>query len=471
LKTKQSRKIKAGLLPFYLKLYDDYKPEIRNGFTEFMQQISDVLEQRGIAVQSAPVCRVASEFEDAVKQFEVDGVECIMTLHLAYSPSLESIDAFRATKLPVIILDITMDAGFGTGVAPGRIMYNHGVHGVMDFASMLCRYRRPFEIVAGYGGDPETQDRVVEMVRAAAAAHALRNSRVLRVGAAFPGMGDFSVDESLLNSALGIAVDEIGLEVLDAAVETVQDDAVKKEVAVDNERFVCELDADDHARSVRVGLGLRQLLDEGGYTACSVNFQEFNRADRPANTMPFLEICKAMGRGTGYAGEGDVLTAALVGALAQGFDAVTFTEIFCADWSGGTLFLSHMGEISTSVADGMPRVMTKPFFLGGSLDPAVLTCAVRPGPAVFVNLAPGPDDTFSLIVAPVEVLPEGDELQPEMRDVVRTWIRPQLKVAAFLEAYSHAGGTHHSALVLGDHADAVAAFGHLSGLQVVRIQS
>lgn len=187
--------------------------------------------------------------------------------------------------------------------------------------------------------------------------------------------------------------------------------------------------------------------------------------------MPFLEICKAMGRGIGYAGEGDVLTAALVGALAQGFDAVTFTEIFCADWSGGNLFLSHMGEISTSVAGEKPCIMMKPFFLGGSLDPAVLTCPVKPGPAVFVNLAPGPDDTFSLIVAPVEVLPEGDELQPEMRKVVRTWIRPQLEAGSFLEAYSRAGGTHHSALVLGEHADSIAACGRMCGLEVVQIAS
>jgi len=464
-----TKKIKAGLLPFYLKLYDDYKPEIRDGFTAFVQQISEVLEQRGIAVQSAPVCRVANEFKDSIRQFEEDGVECILTLHLAYSPSLESIDAFCATPLPVIILDVTMDADFGIQVSPDRIMYNHGVHGVMDFASMLRRRRRPFEIVAGYGADPDTQDRIVETARAAVAAHALRNSRVLRVGAAFPGMGDFAVDERVLKTALGISVKQVDLDALDAAVVTVTDAAVDKEVADDNERFVCELDPGAHARSVRVGLGLRQLLDEGGYTACSVNFQKFDRADRPADTMPFLEICKAMGRGIGYAGEGDVLTAALVGALAQGFDAVTFTEIFCADWSGGTFFLSHMGEISTSVAKGMPRVIIKPFFLGGSLDPALLTCPVQPGPAVFVNLAPGPDDTFSLIVAPVEVLPEGDELQPEMRNVVRTWIRPQLGVAAFLEAYSRAGGTHHSALVLGDHADAVAAFGRMSGLGVVQL--
>jgi len=212
------------------------------------------------------------------------------------------------------------------------------------------------------------------------------------------------------------------------------------------------------------------MIDQGGFNAFSVNFQAFDRADRPANTMPFLEIAKAMDRGIGYAGEGDVLTAALVGALARAFGAVTFTEIFCPDWAGGSLFLSHMGEINPAVAGDVPRVIAKPFFSGGSLDPAVLTCAAKPGPAVFVNLVPGPDETFSLLVAPVEVLAEDASIDPAMRNVVRTWVRPRGLVAAFLEAYSRAGGTHHSALVLGDCAEAVAAFGRMCGLDVVRVE-
>ena len=53
----------------------------------------------------------------------------------------------------MVILDVTMDAEFGVGVSPDRILYNHGVHGVMDFASMLRRRGRAFEIVAGHAGD------------------------------------------------------------------------------------------------------------------------------------------------------------------------------------------------------------------------------------------------------------------------------------------------------------------------------
>ena len=457
------------MLPFYLKLYDDTMPETRAGFDAFIARIVAAFEARGIGACMAPICRIAPEFEAAVAQFEKAGVDGIVTLHLAYSPSLESIDAFCGTKLPIIILDTTMDAAFGLSVSPKRIMFNHGVHGVMDFAAMLRRHRRPFEIVAGHVEDGRVMDRVAALARAAVAARRFRSTRALRVGKAFVGMGDFAVAEEVLAARLGIRVQEVGIEELDRAVREVSDAAVAKETASDRQRFACELPEEVHTRSVRVGLGLRRLLEDGGYNAHSVNFQAFDRGDRPASTVPFLEISKAMGRGIGYGGEGDVLTAALVGALAQAFEAVTFTEVFCPDWAGESLFLSHMGEISPTVAVGKPRIIEKTFKFG-ALNPAALTCAVEPGPAVFVNLTPGPDDTFSLVVAPVEVLAEDNSLDPAMYQTVRTWVRPQGgKVAAFLEAYSHAGGTHHSALVLGSHAAAIAAFGRMCGLHVVWI--
>jgi L-arabinose isomerase len=105
----------------------------------------------------------------------------------------------------------------------------------------------------------------------------------------------------------------------------------------------------------------------------------------------------------------------------------------------------------------------------GSKSPAILTCSVQPGPATFVNLAPGPDDSFSLIVAPVEVLDEGPTLDEAMQNTIRTWVGPALPVAEFLEAYSLAGGTHHSAIVLGEHTDALAALAAMIDIPTVRI--
>ncbi len=480
----------VGLLPLYLALYDELLPDLRDCFTGYLQRIRAGLGARNVAVRQAPICCVAAEIAAAVQQFEADGVDAIVTLHLAYSPSLEAIDTLCATALPIVMLDATMDAAFGVDAPAGRMMTNHGVHGVMDLASMLRRRGRACRIVAGHDSDPRTLDRVAEALRTAPApsaaprrsaasavgcaaasriAAALRSARVVRIGPSFAGMGDFVVEESLLEQKLGIGISHMGVDALDEAVRGVSDGEVARELARDRERFDCELPVEAHARAVRVGLGLRALLQEGGYDAFSLNFQAIDRVDRPACTMPFLEISKAMGRGIGYAGEGDVLTAALAGALARVFDQVTFTEIFCADWQGGNLFLSHMGEISPSVAGGRPRVFVKPLpFIGGHA-PAMLTCAIKPGPAVFVNLAPGPGGTFSLIVAPVEVLAEDDSLDPAMRDAVRAWVKPHAGLVDFLETYSRAGGTHHSALVLGEPVDEIAAFGEICGMEVVRI--
>jgi L-arabinose isomerase len=442
-------------------------PDRRREFAPFLRRIAVALEKRGVDVSCAGVFRVKKEFAAAVAKLEKAGVDCLVTVHLAYSPSLEAAHALTRTRLPILMLDTTMDAAFGRGVDPGRIMYNHGIHGVMDLASVLRRGGRGFRIVAGHHAAHGVMDRAADAVRGARAARAFRSMRALRVGESFRGMGDFSVEAGVMARRLGIRVRQIGIGELAAAVRSVSDRDVRREMADDRRRFAGRVPAAVHERSVRVGLGLRRRLEQGGYGAFSMNFLAFDRADGPVNTVPFLEASKAMARGVGYGGEGDVLTASLVGALEQGFGNTTFTEIFCPDWRGGTLFLSHMGEINPEVAAGKPAIMEKEFAFTPALNPAVITCAPRPGPAVFANIVPGPRETFGLVVAPVQVL--GDATRADMRKGVRAWIRPEVGIERFLEEYSRHGGTHHSALVLGAGVEGVEAFAEYAGLECRRI--
>jgi len=462
------RKPRAGLLPLYLKLYDDSLPEMRRVLEPFLDEVASGLTAQGLEVVAAPVCRIADECTRAVADLEAQDVALLVTLHLAYSPSLESADALAATPLPILMLDTTPDHDFGLDVDPGRLLYNHGIHGVQDLACVLRRRGKPFEIVAGHVTRSDVLARAAEIVRAAAAARRFRASRILRIGPPFPGMGDFAVSDKVLKREFGMAVTHVGPDALAEDVRAVSDEAVSDEIARDRQAFDVRAGDAVLRRSVRVGLGLRRRLDAGAFTALSVNFLAFDTEKGPVDTVPFLEISKAMARGIGYAGEGDVLTAALVGALLAGWPRTTFTEIFCPDWNGNTLFLSHMGEINPAVAAARPRVFEKEFPFTPARNPAVLACAPAAGPAVFVNLAPGPEDSFRLIVAPVEVL--GDGTHPAIQETVRGWIRPPCSAAAWLEQFSRFGGTHHSALVLGDRAEAIAAFARFVGIECCEIR-
>jgi L-arabinose isomerase len=447
---------KIGLLPLYVKLYDEVLPDLAAKMEPFVGQVENALAGGGLEVLVAPISRTRPDFASAVELFEAADVDAIVTLHLAYSPSLESAEVLAQTALPVVMLDTTPDRDFGRHVDPALLLRNHGVHGLQDLACMLRRMGKAYRVVAGHWEDADLIRRCVSVVRAARAAHALRSMRTLRIGDLFPGMGDFAVSDDVLRRVLGVAVTTIQPADLATAITAVSEAAVDAEIAADRGRFRVDCSAEVHARSVRVGLGLRHYLEEGTYGAFSINFLSFRDATGPVNTVPFLECCKAMARGVGYAGEGDVLTAALAGALLQGFGATTFTEIFCADWAGQALFLSHMGEINSAETAATPVLRELEFRFTPTLNPATLACAPRPGAATFVNLAPGPDDTFRLITAPVEVLPDGTH--PDLKHWVRGWIRPTVPLARFLEEFSHLGGTHHSALMFGDHVAALGAF-------------
>jgi L-arabinose isomerase len=447
---------RIGLLPLYLKLYDDVMPQIRETFDPFLGRVCSGLTGRGIAVTQAPVCRTAPEIGAAVERIAREGADLLVTLHLAYSPSLEALDALLAVRMPVVMLDTTMHAAFGPDTAPDRIMHNHGIHGVQDLASMLRRRGRPYRVVAGHLDDTSVLDRVAGLARAATAASLLRSMRVLRIGESFRGMGDFAVDERVLTERLGIVVDQADSAALEPHVLAVTEDEVEAETARDRAAFVVEAPAEVHRRSARVGLGLRRLLEEREYGAFSVNFLAFDTPGGPVDTVPFLEISKALSRGLGYAGEGDVLTASLVGALNAAFGKGNFVEMFCPDWQGGAVFLSHMGEFNPACAAATPRLIEKDFPWTPARNPAVLVAAPAPGPAILVNLAPGPGDMFGLVVAPVTIL--GDTTNDAMHDAIRGWMRPAIPLGAFLEQYSELGGTHHCAMVHGGSVEALAAF-------------
>jgi L-arabinose isomerase len=468
---------RAGLLPLFLELYDRVNPGAREFLQKFLREVADGLGARGLEIRTAPVCRLEPEFAAAVGDFERSGVDALVTLHLAYSPSEESIGPLSQSRLPIVVLDTTPDPEFGPDVDPSRIMYNHGIHGVQDMANMLRRRGKRFEIVAGHWRESGVLDRCADLVRAARAAARFGSTRALRIGDSFRGMGDFAVPEEVMRRALGISVQEIPAADLAPCAAGVSAEALEEEMARDAREFAIDCPAEVHRRSVLVGLALRALLEEGAFGAFSMNFLAFDSAEGPVSSVPFLEAGKAMGRGIGYAGEGDVLTAALVGALLSAWPRTTFTEIFCPDWKGDSLFLSHMGEINPRVSAEPARLCERPFPYTPARNPAVLACAPAPGEAALVNLAPGPcpaktdsagqgaaesADTFTLIAAPVEVL--GDATNPAMKSNVRGWVRPRLPVAKFLEAYSRAGGTHHSALLPGDHLAALRAFARGAGL-------
>lgn len=459
--------IRAALLPLYLKLYDDVVPDMRARVEAFADTINERFGAAGLDMVRLPVCRIADEFREAITKAEREGAEALVTLHLAYSPSLESADALAGTSLPVVVCDTTPTFEFGPSQSAKEIMTNHGIHGVQDMCNLLRRNGKPFAIEAGHHEHSDVITRTVEQVRAAAAAHRMRTARVGRIGEPFAGMGDFAVEADVLQRTIGTETVPTSPTDIARHLPDVDDPAVAEELRADRERFDCsQVTEEEHLLTVQTCLAVRRWLEQQHLSAFTVNFLEITRANK-LPVMPFLEASKGMSRGLGYAGEGDVLTAALVGALASTFGETSFTEMFCPAWKENCIFLSHMGEINLDLTAAKPVLQEKAWNYTDADAPVVAYAAFKPGPATFVDLAPGPNETYTLIVAPVEMVLDGDD--SNFAGSIRGWFRPSIPLLKFLQQYSRAGGTHHAAVVYGDTAGLLGSMaGHL-GWGVVRV--
>ncbi|HOG51616.1 MAG TPA: hypothetical protein PKY10_13580 [Lentisphaeria bacterium] len=439
--------MKVGLLPLYIKLYEDVAPSRHDSMQANAVRIADLLRQRGLNVVRAPICCLRPDFAAAVQMFEDEQVDAIVTLHLAYSPSLESADVLAGTALPIVVFDTTPDYEFGFSYGD-KVMANHGIHGVQDMCNLLIRNKKPFLITAGPWQHPQVIGRLLSNIRTAAIAHKMQNLRVGSAGGSFDGMGDFTVPPGTF-----------GMQVIPYEAQPEPSEAaIKAEIEADHARFVLgKLSPGIHEQTVAASLKIRSWLEQDRLDAFTICFLGITRADGWA-TVPFLEASKAMARRIGYAGEGDVLTAGLHAAIMTAFPETSFTEMFCPDWAGNRIFLSHMGEINIALTSQKPLLAERNYIFSDTGNPAIATGCFRSGKAMLIDLAPGPEQTFTLICALVTL--EAPETPSTASNT--GWFTPHSgTIGTFLENYSRLGGTHHILLSYDADQESLRDFAHL----------
>ena len=458
--------MKIGLLPLYVKLYDDKLPEWRIRMDVFYENIAKRFEGKGLEVVRSPFCRLENEFKDTVRNFEEAKVDAIVTIHIAYSPSLESIDALSGTDLPLIVLDTTEALEFMPDQDPGEVAYCHGVHGVMDMCSMLTRRGKAYTIAAGHFDTSDCVDRVCGYVRAAVAAAALKKAKAGLIGGIFAGMGDFRVPYEELKERFGFETIALTADEMKTYAASVTAEEIAAEKAKNAEDFTLDENVidEEYEASIRACLATRKAIADKGLTAFSVNFSNMGEV-AGIDSMPFLEACKAMERGIGYAGEGDTMTAAFVGALLQSYPETNFVEIFCPDWKNNLMFMSHMGELNYRVAALKPHIKRVATNYSPGRYPYVGYTRMKGGKGVYMNVSHTKDD-FKIFLSEAEML---DCEKDNFGDSMRGFMKLGTDAANFLEQHSIHGATHHSIFVYGATAKELQYFARLLNVECVTV--
>ena len=470
---------KAGVLLTLAELYRRSMPGISEEYSRQWRRNLEQLLGDAARLHFPGAAHTADEVGAAVRACEQADCDLLLVLPMAYAPSGAAIDALVETRLPILLISTARDATLGAALSHDDLRANQAMHGVQDLANLLRRRRRSFELLAGHHGGTRFASRLGQICRCAAGARVLRAGRIGRLGAPFTGMLDFSYSASALSQRLGLDVVELRPELLLEKAAGIRPGSVRR--FIDWARSSFRVDPDLEQKELQAAatwsLALEQIVDEHDLDGISMNFEALLAAG--AATLPFLGADRLMGRGIGYAGEGDVLTAALTGALQRIRGQATFTETFCPDYGRGEILLSHMGECNLELADPKRPLLlkAKSFSIGKCIRPAVAVFQLEPGLVTLASLSEAPAGKdgggesggaggFQLVVFVGQIVPGAE--QPALTSPYSR-LRIPGDLAEFLEQYSGAGGTHHLALGYGDLSEECEILARLVGIELAHI--
>ena len=443
----QLPKIKAAYIGLSLELYLRTGSKIgewRAAFEKWSGKLAEIAD-----IRYKKLVFTDEEAAEAAGAIAASGAEVIVLSAVSYTPSMLIVPLIKKLGLPVIIWSTQDSAVIRDGYEPVDLTLNHTVQGIQDVTNVLYQSGIRFSIVTGHWEDEKILKKLAGEAAVIRAANAAKNIRVLALGGAFAGMGDFDYDPAELKEKWGPEVVNIEGDEFVKAVNMVDENAVIRRHQEDLQNFEIDpslLEA-THLESIRRKLAVENLLAKYDCNAFTMNFTRLGYAG--FGQLPFYAINCLMSEGIGYAGEGDALRAAAMRQLIELTGEANFTEIYTVDFKRDLFFMSHMQECNIAIArkDRKVRLKQMPFWVPGAPDYTGMFFTAEPGDYTLVCITPDCGGGFKMVAFSGNV--------PDL-PVIETYNRaywlfhPSRPVTEILDDYSIFGGAHHLSAVPGN---------------------
>lgn len=458
---------------------DLYGDDALHQVTEHIQKMVATLNESGslpLPLVEKPVQKSSGQILATIRQAEADpscgGIVCWMH---TFSPAKMWIAGLSVLTKPFLHLHTQFNEQIPFSTMDMDFMnLNQSAHGDREFGYITARMNLRRTVIAGHWSHKETQERIGRWMRSAAAVAESRNLVVVRFG---DNMRDVAVTDgdkveamitfgwSVPYFGIGDLVDMMGsipTGDVSALIEEYRSSYTLRE-GMDEAFFLGQV-----TEQARIELALEKFLTQQNAKAFSTNFQDLHGMKQ----LPGLAVQRLMGKGYGFAGEGDWKIAALVRILKRMGEGLEGGTSFMEDYTynlepGNMLDLgAHMLEVCPSVAKGRPSLEVHPLGIGDREDPARLVFDGSAGPALCASII-DLGHRFRMVISEVETVDSPHSF--DQLPVARVLWKPLPDLITASEAWILSGGGHHTAYSTALDATYLTTFAEMMGIEAITI--
>jgi len=459
------RVIVLGLsLELYKRVLPGYMERLDEQLGRFVAEVAG-----DVTVVARRLCHLPEHVARGLAEGEQAGVDGVLLVPVSYTASGMSLAALLKTALPVVVWNTQEASAITRDYDFDDLLMNHVTQGTQDLTCTLLRNGRVFGMESGHYKDRTAIERLVGWLHAARAARFARRLRVGILGHPFDDMDDFAVDEAQMADKWGPVIVRLDLSRFVELVQKADRDDLAASVARDREAFdvAGDVAGSVHFQSARLEWAMRRLVEESDLDALTINFMDIIKDGR-CETLPFLGINKLMFEGLGYAGEGDIMTAAHYAQMRRLCGMANFTEMFTVDYVENRMLMMHMQECNPGLArrDRRIRLVKKDFWAPGIQPYVGMHFTLEPGPVTLTCMTTNANGDFRYLAYETRIL---DREPLASLDVPHWLVELDEPIGDFLTRYGLAGGMHHLVAVPGHRADLLGKLAHLQGFRFSRL--
>lgn len=449
-----------------LQIVDEHAKAICEGLSALSSRYT--IKHKPVVTSSQTVRQLLREAE-----FNENCAGIITWMH-TFSPAKMWIEGLTSYRKPLMHLhtqyhrDIPWES-----IDMDFMNINQSAHGDREYGYMNSRMGQIRKVVVGYWDDEEVKHDMSQWMNTAAALNESRNIKVARFGDNMRHVAVTDGDKVGAHIQFGWQIDGYGIGDLVDVMNGITEDEIE---ALFNEYDrlydISEETKQDESKiasikeQAKIELGLSSFLEKGGYTAFTTSFEVLHGMKQ----LPGLAVQRLMGKGYGFAGEGDWKTAALVRMMKIMADGkkTSFMEDYTYHFEPEKEMIlgSHMLEVCPTVALDKPKIEVHPLSIGDKEDPARMVFNGIGGTAIQASLI-DIGGRFRLVLNEVN----GQEVEKEMPHlpVARVLWKPEPSLKTAAEAWILAGGAHHTCLSYQLTADQMMDWAEMAGIESILI--
>jgi L-arabinose isomerase len=441
------------------------------------RHLVDRLGKEGVEVIDFGLVDNAQKAYELLPRLQAADLDLVFCDMVTYATSSTWGVIVRNLNVPIVLVALqpmaAMDYANGSTYMQ---LCNDDFCSVPEFAGVALRMGRaaPPVVLGVMDNDPQAAAELSQWCKIAMVLHDLRRARLGHMGHVLESMLDMHTDPTAVTAAFGCHVVQVEADEVMRQFRSIKEGdpavAARRELILSffdtpdprSDPVTTKLTDADLAMAARAAVALDRFIDDRKLDGLAY-YYEGEPESELRRLVSSLIVGNSLLTAAGFpmCGEYDIKTCIAMLIMDRLDIGGSFAEFHPVDFVRGTVLVGHDGPHHLNIADGKPVLRSLKKYHGKPGSGASVEFSIKAGPITMLSIGVTGQGEFKFVIAEGEsvkgpIPPTGNtnthgRFEPDVRTFLRRWVAE--------------GPTHHFALGIGHHAQAIRQLADVLGIE------